>query len=342
MANVLFLLGNGFDLRLKLPTGYEDFLKYYQNQEPLYVKGKSYTGNTRPLSYYKYQLFEFVDKLKENGDPKWSDLEVVLGRLTSVFDKDVEGFREFYTDLNLSLNMYLQSIEEIHPTSDMLDKFYEDFLHPYNYLSAREQSVFTEKISLLENWYFDVVTFNYTNSFEALSESKLAVNVNLTRKDSRCYAIYRGIKHVRGILGKTDILLGVDNLTQIENEHFREVEDTTDFVLKPQSNANCGFRVDEDFRSLIRQADLICFFGLSLGETDATWWRCIKDRFTSAPHVILLCFHYDNKNRAKFAMDKRPERQVRENILRVLGIEEDEKDYRNRIFIAINTDMFPS
>ena len=41
-------------------------------------------------------------------------------------------------------------------------------------------------------------------------------------------------------------------------------------------------------------------------------------------------------------MDKRPERQVRENILRVLGIEEDEKDYRNRIFIAINTDMFPS
>ena len=45
MANVLFLLGNGFDQRLKLPTGYEDFLKYYQNQEPLYVKGKSYRGN---------------------------------------------------------------------------------------------------------------------------------------------------------------------------------------------------------------------------------------------------------------------------------------------------------
>lgn len=208
MANVLFLLGNGFDLRLKLPTGYEDFLKYYQNQEPLYVKGKSYTGNTRSLSYYKYQLFEFVDKLKENGDPKWSNLEVVLGRLTSVFDKDVEGFREFYTDLNLSLNTYLQSIEEIHPTSDMLDKFYKDFLHPYNYLSARERFVFTEKIFLLENWYFDVVTFNYTNSFEALSESKLAINVNLTRKDSPRYALYRGIKHVHGILGKRNILLG--------------------------------------------------------------------------------------------------------------------------------------
>ena len=122
----------------------------------------------------------------------------------------------------------------------------------------------------MRTFFIPIITFNYTNSFEALSESKLAINVNLTRKDSPRYAIYRGIKHVHGILRKTDILLGVDNLTQIENEHFREMEDTTDFVLKPQSNANCGFRVDEDFRSLIKQADLIHWVKLMLHGGDVS------------------------------------------------------------------------
>ncbi|MFJ1434512.1 AbiH family protein [Capnocytophaga canimorsus] len=32
--NVLFIIGNGFDLRLGLPTSYSDFLKYYKGKEP--------------------------------------------------------------------------------------------------------------------------------------------------------------------------------------------------------------------------------------------------------------------------------------------------------------------
>lgn len=36
--NVLYLLGNGFDLGLDLPTRYEDFLSYYKEQDTLYYK----------------------------------------------------------------------------------------------------------------------------------------------------------------------------------------------------------------------------------------------------------------------------------------------------------------
>ena len=32
--NVLYLIGNGFDLRLGLPTRYADFLEYYKGQTP--------------------------------------------------------------------------------------------------------------------------------------------------------------------------------------------------------------------------------------------------------------------------------------------------------------------
>lgn len=341
MVNILYLLGNGFDLRLGLPTSYVDFLEYYQKQDPLYVKGESDTGELKSLLYYKSKLFELAEELKEKGDPRWSDLEVILGKHTSEFDKDVEGFREFYTDLNLALTKYLETIAEFSPTEAMSEKLREDLLYPYSYLTRKEQTQFKNKVSFGDNWDLNVVTFNYTTSFEVLSEGVLPIEASLARKDSSYNAIYRGIKHVHGILSETDILLGVDNVGQVDNEYFRGEEDVTDLILKPQSNVNCGSEVDDDFRGLIEQADLIYFFGLSFGETDQTWWEHIKERFTTETHVILLCFHYERTSQPKFAMDKKSERQARQKILQALGIDEEEKNYRDRIFIAMNTEMFP-
>ena len=34
--NIVYLIGNGFDLRLGLPTRYEDFLEFYKKQHPYY------------------------------------------------------------------------------------------------------------------------------------------------------------------------------------------------------------------------------------------------------------------------------------------------------------------
>ena len=39
--NVLYLIGNGFDLRLGLPTRYADFLEYYKGQTPQLGSGRS-------------------------------------------------------------------------------------------------------------------------------------------------------------------------------------------------------------------------------------------------------------------------------------------------------------
>ena len=39
--NILYLIGNGFDLNLGLPTRYSDFLEYYFNRAPLNLKATS-------------------------------------------------------------------------------------------------------------------------------------------------------------------------------------------------------------------------------------------------------------------------------------------------------------
>ena len=51
--NVLYLIGNGFDLRLGLPTRYEDFLDYYEKRCSL-----SDTSEAESITKYKGPFFK--------------------------------------------------------------------------------------------------------------------------------------------------------------------------------------------------------------------------------------------------------------------------------------------
>ena len=153
--------------------------------------------------------------------------------------------------------------------------------------------------------------------------------------------IYQGVKHVHGSLGEGGILLGVDHGDQIANDQCRQCDDVMDLLLKPQANEGRGTLVDEECLSLIAGADVICLFGLSLGPTDHMWWTAIKKRFLDNPEVILLYFHYDPAADSVLKFDRRKERQARQHLIDALGLEGNQKEYDDRIFVAINSDMFP-
>ena len=153
--------------------------------------------------------------------------------------------------------------------------------------------------------------------------------------------IYQGVKHVHGSLGEGGILLGVDHSEQIASDQCRQCDDVMDLLLKPQANEGRGTLVDEECLSLIAGADVICLFGLSLGPTDQMWWTAIKKRFLDNPEVILLYFHYDPAAGSALKFDRRKERQARQHLIDALGLEGNQKEYDDRIFVAINSDMFP-
>jgi abortive infection AbiH-like protein len=78
--NVLFFIGNGFDLNLGLKTSYADFYKYYTK-----IISKS----------------SAVNRLKNeiSGDLKdWSDLELSLGKYTEKI-KSVTEFDQVFEDI---------------------------------------------------------------------------------------------------------------------------------------------------------------------------------------------------------------------------------------------------
>ena len=339
--NVLYLIGNGFDLRLGLPTRYADFLEFYKGQTPQLGDGRS--QREVAIKKYKERFFTEMAEREERGEEQWKDLEIALGEFTTAFGDDADGFCDFcdfYADMNRSLEAYLSQCN-FEPTPEEVEKLCEDLTYPYRYFKPREEKEL-RALTIAQAWYIDVISFNYTSSFECLCQDALLVGErNHPEGYSGHPVIYQGVKHVHGSLGEGGILLGVDHGEQIVSAQYRQCDDVMDLLLKPQANEGRGTLVDEECLSLIAGADVICLFGLSLGPTDQMWWTAIKKRFLDNPEVILLYFHYDPAAETALKFDRRKERQARQHLIDTLGLEGNQKEYDDRIFVAINSDMFP-
>jgi len=337
--NVLYLIGNGFDLRLGLPTRYADFLEYYKGQTP--KLGTDRRQQEEAIKKYKERFFAEMAEREERGEEQWKDLEIALGEFTTAFGDDADGFCDFYEDMNRSLEAYLSQSNSFEPTPEEVEKFREDLTYPYRYFKPREEKGL-RALTIAQAWYIDVISFNYTSSFECLCQDALLVGEYTYAEGHEGHpVIYQGVKHVHGLLGEGGILLGVDHGEQIASDQCRQCDDVMDLLLKPQANEGRGMLVDEECLSLIAGADVICLFGLSLGPTDQMWWTAIKKRFLDNPEVILLYFHYDPAAWAALKFDRRKERRARQHLIDALGLEGNQKEYDDRIFVAINSDMFP-
>lgn len=339
--NVLYLIGNGFDLRLGLPTHYKDFLKYYEGQSP--ELGADRRQQEETIKKYKERFFAEMAEREERGEEQWKNLEIALGEFTTAFGDDVEAFRSFYYDLNNSLEVYLSQFKDINPLDEEVETLYKDLVYPYQYLNEKTRGyLHSQTIRSGDFWDISAITFNYTSSFEQICDSILKNDTfNYPEEHNGQPILYRGIKHVHGKLDDGGILLGVDHDEQIANELFRQNEDIRDLLIKPQSNEERGELVDEECLQLIENADLICLFGLSLGPTDQMWWTAIKKRFLNNPNLFLLYFHYDKKLVIKLKSDGKFKREACKHVIEALGLEGNQKEYKDRIFVAINSDMFP-
>ncbi|MBF1312639.1 MAG: hypothetical protein HXN06_05900, partial [Porphyromonadaceae bacterium] len=232
--NILYLIGNGFDLRLGLPTRYADFLKYYERQTP--KLGADLSLQEETIKKYKKRFFAEMAEREGRGEEQWKDLEIALGEFTTAFGDDADGFCDFYEDMNRSLEAYLSQYNSFEPTPEEVEKFREDLIYPYRYLKQKEEKKL-RTLTIAQAWYIDVISFNYTSSFECLCQDALLVGErNYPEGYSGHSVIYQGVKHVHGSLGEGGILLGVDHGEQIANEQYRKNDDVADLLLKPQAN----------------------------------------------------------------------------------------------------------
>ena len=340
MLNILFIIGNGFDLNLKLNTKYSDVVQNY-------IKKNNETNDE--------DIQNFIIELKNNKE-KWADFEVAIGKYTEFFNstnknnytKIIDSFRdvliEKFKHEETRVN-YEKNIEQI------VSIFKKSIIKLDSYLvPASKQTISTvTSLSVNKSFQYDFITFNYTNILDkCVNLIKKNINSFSTRQMADNLGQHKIIDsldkvlHIHGTLDK-DMILGVDNKEQISNEAFRDDIDMQ-WLMKPYVNNELGEHNDREAKKMIDNSSLICIFGMSIGETDKTWWKYIYNWLLSDRKRHLIIFYYNDK-----IVESNPRTKI-ENKKEIKNIffstigdvsDEERKTCENRIHIPLsNSDLF--
>lgn len=318
--NVVYIFGNGFDKAQGMKTSYPEFYEYLTKQ-----------NGSAMLELMKSRI---------NADKKlWSDMEFAFGQFTSeVRSSDIMD--ELYYELNGLLRTYIKGEDEAFVPSDKnKGKFVNDFMSPTIYLGESDRQRYTTFAKNNgSNKDISVITLNYTNSLEKL------LSMGNSSDKSFNNAIYlRQIIHIHGRLDES-IIVGLDNEKQIANESFRDNDDIKDFLIKVQSNRTMKYLRTERCNQLISNANLIVFYGVSLGETDNRWWQLIGEQFKKRNNLHIIKHEFLPNAYLPTQMQKlgKIERGCSKRLLEKIGVkvEEQTDEMRNRLFFIINSPLF--
>lgn len=232
MGNV-FIIGNGFDLDLGLPTKYSDFAKstFWPNASLLPTSNVSNGNVLRVGSSASPILLEHYLDRKKDLDT-WFDLENELLLYSRVEYKRKESNLfikkniEYYNRLQASLCEYILDVE--------------------NRTTPKECVASKVLKSIIENDYFDqIYSFNYTNLNKIAQSLKIFHEINYI--------------HLHGKVEDKSIILGVDD---------SELRPGYEQFHKSSSR----YYRSHDIYNALTNAQEIVIFGLSFGNIDYSYF----------------------------------------------------------------------
>lgn len=293
--NILFLIGNGFDKNLGLPTSYLEFYDYYLNKN-------SY-------QYMDDNIVKLHNNIKGNKG-NWSDLEFGLGRyLVNVHDVGIANL--LHKNLKFNLLEFLTNVTEGYTCNkNERDKFIQDLLFPERYLLNSDRDIIRDYMSDSNSIvnYLNIITFNYDSILERIIQiDQKPVRLNNNN-------LLNKIVHIHGTL-EEGMILGLDNEEQIGNVSLLADSLIRNKYLKPYYCKICRDNRDIICRDLIMGADLFFIFGLSIGDTDKRWWQLIIERLiVSNKKLVLFWFDKDLKFSNQEVAERYEEEQRIKNI----------------------------
>ena len=279
--NITFLIGNGFDLNLKLNTRYSDFYKYYIENDPK----------------------DLLSKSIKNDYEMWSDLEIGLGEfLKDIDENQIEEFLDSKSTLERMLSEYLTlennrvHIKDEKAIAEEFKKKVLNFSYDFNALDKDHYHQLIGSTKAQINYNF--ITFNYTSVLDTI--------VSATQKNCKPFG-----NHISGSTGYNDsiisphhihgkltedLILGLDNAEQILNEKLKSNPKLTNYIIKSVVNKALGEKKIEKAKEIIDKSKYVCLFGLSIGDTDGMWWSYIIEWLKREKDNRLVLFINKNTN----------------------------------------------
>ena len=108
-------------------------------------------------------------------------------------------------------------------------------------------------------WNIDIISYNYSRALEnllAFSGRKLHLPEHRSSKRATMATQLSNIKHIHGFTDK-DMVLGVNDASQILNESFRLDSYFLDAIVKPECNKSIEHLIDQDCKRIINESNLI-------------------------------------------------------------------------------------
>ncbi len=315
---ILYLIGNGFDINLGLNTKFTDFYEEYR---------KSQSKN------------EKIKKLKEEirDYETWADLEIAFGKYTSqIASTDI--FYNLFVDIEDNLAEYLKIEEKKIDKYKVNDNKFKSYLnYPEQSLPKKEENEIKKYKDNWNNWFVNVITFNYTRTFEKLINNKEVFEI-IRLNSKKTY--FQGIKHIHGYIDK-DMVLGVNDISQIGNKEFRKKSMILNSFVKSNCNNVIKHTIDEQCENEIEIANLICIFGSSIGLTDKIWWEKVGNQLKR--DCILIIFYRSNEpisERRSFEKEFIREEVKRDFLDKTTLSDEEKESVKNKIYVGVNTELF--
>ena len=327
--NITFLVGNGFDLGLGLKTQYNNFYEEYLDN-----KGQR-------------NILAFKEDIAKNIK-QWSDFEAAFGKYCK--DKDKKDILEQFEDFVETFVEYLRK-QERKIQQGKQDEIARIFLNAlktfYNIRTADKESIeslFNNNANTLHKYRF--ITFNYTkcldmfvSSYKNISKEKQLSHVY--QGNTKTSVVDTNVVHVHGYT-EENMIMGVNDIFQIDNESFRKDEDIIEEIVKPRANVVAKMNYDVMATKIIKESQLICIYGMSLGETDKKWWELIINWLKESDNRRLVILQHDEKVKKDFLHRySRAERNLVNKFLSYVSMSDDLKQrLKQRIHVEFNHDVF--
>ena len=325
----VYLIGNGFDVNLGLPTKYPDFYKYYLGLDRVH--------DTENI----YKLKDHLEKCLSSKTTFWSDLEEAMGLYTAEL-RTYEELEEVYDNINDEMQRYIHSIE-CSPLPNGIDSelLKKNISTPQMFLTPADRNIIHSIYNSIgaDTHRISIVNFNYTTTIEKILNFKgKPLELGLATYHINYKTLLENVFHIHGL--SESPILGINDSSQISNEELRTNLDVIEYLVKPQINSTLGHLIDRKAREAIKEARLICIYGLSLGKTDSLWWKLVGERLLNGATVILFVYdeHTSNLVPRKFG---RYQRSWKTKLCDMAKIQDNQRDsIMSRIIVAQNTPIF--
>ena len=345
---ITFLIGNGFDINLGLKTKYKEFVNYYKKidyKESIFNDEK----NLNEEKSKKDHLDKFKKHINQNIE-MWSNGEMALGKYTSeLAEGEGDVFSICLTNFGDELSKYLieqESHINYNLNKEQINKSFNSLINIPNSFSRAEnkslKNIYDNYIS--ENYDFEFVTFNYTNTLEKCIEqlnSKI-LNTHTYYSSEKNETISDDLYHIHGDVN--EMILGVNDTTQISNLDIFNCEFGEIYLnsfLKENNNKLYGKLIEEEVKSLLYSSRIIYIYGMSIGETDKRWWERLCEWLNRDDMRCLIIYQRQKYMNSSIPIYKRVSEIKVKNLLLSYGNfnEEERKVLEDRIYIT-NDNIF--